>query len=244
MRLYDTRTRDLVTPTFGRTVRVYVCGITPYDSTHIGHAFTYSVFDVLIRTLERDGHRVRYVRNITDVDDDILRKAHDLGVNYVELGRREVARFDADLAHLGLRRPDAEPRATEAIDAMRVTIRGLLARGSAYALGDGRVYFDTGAAGSDWGALSHLGPEEMLRQFSEKGGDPQAPGKRSPLDFLLWQPSAVGDPAWPSDWGLGRPGWHLECSVMSMEQLGAVIDIHGGGTDLIFPHHEAEILQS
>jgi L-cysteine:1D-myo-inositol 2-amino-2-deoxy-alpha-D-glucopyranoside ligase len=244
MRLYDTRTRGIVTPTFGHTVRMYVCGITPYDSTHLGHAFTYSVFDVLLRVLESEGHRVRYVRNVTDVDDDILRRAHETGIDYLELGDREIARFEADLADLGFRSPGVEPRATDAIAAMQPVIRGLLDSGSAYALSDGRVYFDTTAAGDDWGALSRLDPAEMLRQFSEKGGDPEAPGKRSPVDFLLWQPAAPGEPSWPSQWGLGRPGWHLECSVMCMEQLGSVIDIHGGGSDLIFPHHEAEILQS
>ncbi len=244
MRLYDTRARALVSPTFGHTVRVYVCGITPYDSTHLGHAFTYTVFDVLARALERDGHRVLYARNVTDVDDDILGKARELGVDYLELGRREKARFQADLADLGLRRPGVEPLATEAIRPMLAIVRGLVDGGSAYALDDGRVYFDTAAAGSDWGALSRLDPDEMLRQFGEKGGDPEAPDKRSALDFLLWQPSAPGEPSWPSDWGPGRPGWHLECSAMCMEELGSVIDIHGGGSDLIFPHHEAEILQS
>lgn len=244
MRLYDTRTREFVSPTFGHTVRVYACGITPYDSTHLGHAFTYVVFDVLVRALEQDGHRVRYVRNVTDVDDDMLRKARELGMDYLELGRRELARFEADLADIGLRRPDAQPRATQTIGAIQAAIRGLIATGSAYALDDGRVYFDTAAAGDDWGALSRLGPAEMLRQFGEKGGDPDAPGKRSRVDFLLWQPAASGEPSWASDWGPGRPGWHIECSVMCMEELGSVIDIHGGGSDLVFPHHEAEIVQS
>lgn len=244
MRLYDTRTRGLVPLTLGHTVRVYACGITPYDSTHLGHAFTYTAFDLLVRTLERGGHRVRYARNVTDVDDDILRKARETGEDYLELGRREVARFDEDLVGLNLRRPDAEPRATQVIGPMRTAIRGLLDLGSAYALPDGRVYFDTVSAGDAWGSLSRLGRDGMLEQFREKGGDPDAPGKRDPLDFLLWQPSAAGEPSWPSDWGAGRPGWHLECSVMVLEELGSTIDVHGGGSDLVFPHHEAEILQS
>lgn len=247
MRLYDTRARAIVPLTLARTVRVYVCGITPYDSTHLGHAFTYTVFDVLIRYLEALGHRVLYARNITDVDDDILRKAAEVGMDYLELGRREVARFERELAGLGLRPPDSEPRATATIPAIRIAVQGLVDNGCAYALPDGRVYFDTTAAGDDWGALSRLGPEEMLAQFAEKGGDPDAPGKRSRLDFLLWQPSKPDEPSWPSptdDAPPGRPGWHIECSVMASEELGAVIDIHGGGSDLIFPHHEAEILQA
>jgi L-cysteine:1D-myo-inositol 2-amino-2-deoxy-alpha-D-glucopyranoside ligase len=244
MRLYDTRTRGLVPLTLGHTVRVYACGITPYAASHLGHAFVYTVFDVLVRTLERDGHRVRYVRNVTDVDDDILRTARERGVDYLELGRRETAQFDEELVALNLRRPDAEPRATQMIGPMRTAIRGLLDLGGAYALADGRVYFDVRRAGRSWGALSRLGPQEMLRRFAENGGDPDAPGKRSALDLLLWQPSGPGEPSWPSDWGAGRPGWHLECSVMVMEELGSTIDIHGGGSDLVFPHHEAEIVQS
>jgi L-cysteine:1D-myo-inositol 2-amino-2-deoxy-alpha-D-glucopyranoside ligase len=243
MELLDTRTRRRVMVAPGRTVRIYVCGITPYEASHLGHAFVYSVFDALIRYLEHLGHRVRYVRNITDVDDDILRKARELNVDYRELARREVEWFDRDLARLGLRRPDAEPRATAMIPAIVQAIRGLIATRCAYALTDGRVYFDTGKA-KGFGALSRLDRDEMLRQFAEKGGDPEAPGKRDALDFLLWQPSAKDEPSWPSDWGPGRPGWHIECSVMAMEELGAVIDVHGGGSDLIFPHHEAEILQS
>ncbi|MGH8909143.1 MAG: cysteine--tRNA ligase [Egibacteraceae bacterium] len=243
LKLFDTRTRRKVTVAPSRTVRVYTCGITPYDSTHLGHAFIYAVFDALVRYLEHLGHRVRYVRNITDVDDDILGKARELRVDYLALARQEIARFDRDLGILGLRRPDAEPRATGAILAIVQAIRGLVEAGAAYALPDGRVYFDTGAADA-FGALSRLDRPEMLRQFAEKGGDPEAPGKRDALDFLLWQPSGADEPAWASAWGAGRPGWHIECSVMAMEELGSVIDIHGGGNDLIFPHHEAEILQS
>jgi L-cysteine:1D-myo-inositol 2-amino-2-deoxy-alpha-D-glucopyranoside ligase len=243
MKLLDTRTRRKVELALGHTVRVYVCGITPYDSTHLGHAFIYTVFDVLVRYLEHLGHHVRYVRNITDVDDDILRKARELRVDYLELAGKEIARFDHDLDALGLRRPDAEPRATHTIPAIIQAIRDLVDTGAAYALPDGRVYFDTGAA-DDFGALSRLGRPEMLREFAEKGGDPEAPGKRDALDFLLWQPSAHDEPSWPSIWGAGRPGWHIECSVMALEELGSVLDVHGGGSDLVFPHHEAEILQS
>ena len=244
MRLFDSRRGGTAPFVAGRTVRVYVCGITPYDASHLGHAFVYSTFDALVRTLEHRGHRVRYVRNVTDVDDDILRKAREVGRPFDELARDEVARFRAELTALGLRAPEAEPLATETVPAMVDAIRGLVALDRAYALDDGRVYFDTAAAGDAFGALSQLDREEMLRQFAEKGGDPDAPGKRDALDFLLWQPSAPDEPSWPSDWGAGRPGWHIECSVMAMEELGGVIDIHGGGSDLVFPHHEAEVLQS
>jgi L-cysteine:1D-myo-inositol 2-amino-2-deoxy-alpha-D-glucopyranoside ligase len=244
MRLHDTRTGGPRSMAFGRTVRLYVCGITPYDSAHLGHAAVYSAFDVLVRALERRGHVVRYVRNITDVDDDILRKAREVEMDYLDLAAKEVAAFSAALDRLGLRPPDVEPRATQAIPAIVVAIRGLLDNGAAYALPDGRVYFDTAAAGSRFGALSHLDRAEMLRQFAEKGGDPDAAGKRDPLDFLLWQPSAADEPAWDAPWGAGRPGWHIECSAMAGEELGAVVDVHGGGSDLVFPHHEAEVLQA
>ena len=243
LRLFDTRLQEPREFRAGHTVRLYVCGITPYDSAHLGHAFTYVAFDVLTRYLEHLGHRVLSVRNVTDVDDDILRKAREVGEDYLELGRREVERFDRDLDRLNIRRPDAVPLATQTVPAMVVSIRALVESGQAYALDDGRVYFDTGKSGR-FGELSGLDPDTMLEQFAEKGGDPDAPDKRDPLDFLLWQPSAADEPSWDSDWGPGRPGWHIECSVMVSEELGSVIDIHGGGSDLVFPHHSAEILQA
>ena len=244
MRLYDTRTRQVHDVVAGHTVRIYVCGITPYDSTHLGHAFTYVAFDALIRYLEHLGHRVLYTRNVTDVDDDILRKARELGMDFADLAEREVARFHDDLRALGLRDPEAEPLATATVPAIVSAVTGLVRRGAAYALDDGRVYFDTVATGERFGMLSRLDRDRMLTEFAEKGGDPEAPGKKDPLDFLLWQPSAEGEPRWESPFGDGRPGWHIECSVMAMEEMGSVIDIHGGGNDLIFPHHEAEILQA
>jgi L-cysteine:1D-myo-inositol 2-amino-2-deoxy-alpha-D-glucopyranoside ligase len=243
MKLFDTRSGDTRELIAGHTIRLYVCGITPYDATHLGHAFTYVMFDVLIRTLEHQGHRVRHVRNVTDVDDDMLRTARERGVDYLQLAATETARFDQDMLALGCRPADVAPRATESVDAIITAVRGLLRRNSAYVLDDGRIYFDVARAPS-FGELSGLGRDEMLRQFADKGGDPEAEGKRDPLDFLLWQPGTPGEPTWPSPWGPGRPGWHIECSVMAMEHLGPVIDLHGGGNDLVFPHHEAEIQQS
>lgn len=243
MRLFDTRTSALTDFVAAATVRLYVCGITPYDSAHLGHAFVYANFDVLIRRLEALGHTVRYVRNVTDVDDDILRTARDRGVDYQVLSRSEAAAFDANLRRLGLREPDVVPYATETVPAMIPMVAGLLERGVAYTLPDGRVYADTGAM-PNYLAFSGLDRDEALRQFAEKGGDPDAEGKRDPLDFLLWQPSLPDEPSWATPWGPGRPGWHLECSAMVMEHLGSTIDIHGGGNDLVFPHHEAEVLQS
>jgi L-cysteine:1D-myo-inositol 2-amino-2-deoxy-alpha-D-glucopyranoside ligase len=246
MRLFDTRRGDYDTFVPGRTVRIYVCGITPYDSTHLGHAFTYTAFDALIRYLEHLGHDVRYVRNVTDVDDDILRKSREIEEPVDVLARREVARLHTDLEALGARSPDAEPWVTDAVPAIIWAVKGLLLKGHAYALDDGRVYFDTEAASGDFGALSHLSRDEMLVQFGENGGDPDAKGKRDVLDFLLWQPSLPDEPGWDTPFSPvpGRPGWHIECSVMASEELGSTIDIHGGGRDLVFPHHEAEILQA
>jgi L-cysteine:1D-myo-inositol 2-amino-2-deoxy-alpha-D-glucopyranoside ligase len=243
MRLHDTRTGSVDDFAAGATVRLYVCGITPYDSAHLGHAFVYATFDVLIRHLEARGHRVVYVRNVTDVDDDILRTARNRGVHYQVLARSEAAAFDANLRRLGLRDPDVIPYATETVPAMIPMVQGLIDKDLAYALPDGRVYADTSAM-PGFLSFSRLDRDEAMAQFTEKGGDPDAPGKRDPIDFLLWQPSLPDEPAWDTPWGAGRPGWHLECSVMASEHLGNVIDIHGGGSDLVFPHHEAEILQS
>src|SRR5699024_956214 len=200
-------------------------------------------FDATARYLDHLGHRVIHVRNVTDVDDDILRRSRELGVDYITLADTETAAFNDALAALGCRPVDAAPRPSRAIEAIQTAVSGLVSRDAAYALDDGRVYFDTTAAPT-FGRFSQLDRAQMLAQFAEKGGDPEAPGKRDALDFLLWQPSADDEPAWESPWGPGRPGWHIECSVMVGEELGPVIDIHGGGSDLIYPHHEAEVLQA
>src|SRR5213082_1426676 len=242
MRLYDTARREVVPFEPGPVVTMYTCGITPYDSTHIGHAATYLTYDVLQRRLRDRGHRTQCVRNVTDVDDDILRKARELGVHYLDLAAEETARFDADMRALNLLPPFSEPRATSAIPDIRGFIAMVLDRGHAYEAG-GAVYFSV-ASFPAFGQLSHLPRDEMLVLAREHGGKPDDPHKRDPLDFVLWQPSAPDEPAWDSLWGPGRPGWHIECSALALRELGTTIDLHGGGTDLIFPHHECEAAQS
>ena len=246
MRLYDTARRKVVNfePAAqpGGTVTMYTCGITPYDSAHIGHAATYTAYDVLRRRLIDLGYRVLLVRNVTDVDDDILRKARQLRVHYLDLAAEEMARFSADMDALGLLPASSEPRATSAIPDILGFIGMVLASGHAYQAGGG-VYFDV----SSWpgfGSVSHLNREEMLALARERGGNPDDPYKSDPLDFVLWQPSAPDEPAWDSLWGKGRPGWHIECSALATRELGITIDLHGGGSDLIFPHHECEAAQS
>jgi L-cysteine:1D-myo-inositol 2-amino-2-deoxy-alpha-D-glucopyranoside ligase len=242
VRLYETGRRAVVDFEPGRVVSMYVCGITPYDSTHLGHAATYLAYDLLARRLEELGHEVRMVRNVTDVDDSILPKARELGVPYLELAEAELARFRADMDALGMRPPVAEPRATESIPGMIAMISELLERGHAY-LTHGTVYFDVSTF-PRFGELSHYSSEHMVRLAGARGGRPEDPHRRAPLDFVLWQPSLPDEPAWRAPFGVGRPGWHIECSVMAIETLGTPLDLHGGGTDLIFPHHECEVAQS
>ncbi len=242
LRLYDTARRAVVPFDADGLVRMYVCGITPYDSTHLGHAATYLTYDLLIRRLEDLGHEVHMVRNVTDVDDSILPKARELGVPYLELAEQEIARFRADMDALEMRPPIAEPRATETIDEIISIVERLLDSGHAY-LTHGTAYFDVSTA-EHFGDLSHYSEEQMIRLARARGGNPDDPHRRSPLDFVLWQPSASDEPAWRAPFGVGRPGWHVECSAMSMQELGPTLDLHGGGTDLIFPHHECEIAQS
>ncbi len=240
--LYDTARRAVVPFEPGPVVRMYVCGITPYDATHLGHAATYLTYDLLIRRLEELGHEVRMVRNVTDVDDSILPKARELGVPYLELAEQELTRFRADMDALEMRPAIAEPRATETIAEIISLVDKLLQSDHAYISG-GTVYFDVSTA-PDFGKLSHYSTEQMVRLARARGGNPDDPHRRDPLDFVLWQPSGDDEPAWHAPFGIGRPGWHIECSAMAMQELGPTIDLHGGGTDLIFPHHECEIAQS
>jgi len=242
MRLYDTARRQVVPFTPGPVVTMYSCGITPYDAAHVGHAAVYLTFDVLHRRLLDLGHQVHLVRNVTDVDDDILRKARQLGVFYLDLAAEEIARFDATMDQLGLLPVWRAPRATSAIADVLNLVDELLARGYAYQAA-GAVYFDVHRF-ERYGQLSGYDRATMLRLAAERGGRPDDPAKRDPLDFVLWQPSAPGEPAWESRHGPGRPGWHVECSALAMRELGPTIDLHGGGDDLVFPHHESEIAQS
>ncbi len=242
MQLYDTAQRAIVAFEPGPIVTMYTCGITPYDATHLGHAATYVTYDVLQRRLRDRGHDTRCVRNVTDVDDDLLRKARELGVHYLDLAAAETARFDGDMQALNVVESWSEPRATSAIADIRGFIGMVLDRGHAYQAG-GAVYFDVASFG-DFGQVSHYGPDEMLELARIHGGNPDDPNKRNPLDFVLWQPSLPDEPAWESLWGPGRPGWHIECSALAMRELDTTIDLHGGGSDLIFPHHECEAAQS
>ena len=242
MNLYNTRSRAIEEfhPRAG-SISLYVCGITPYDTTHLGHAFTYTAADVLVRYLESQGLTVRYVQNVTDIDDDIVRKAREVGEDWRTLGDRWTAHFIRDMQALNVRPPDAYPRASDVIPEIVEAVRALIARGLAYQSG-GSVYFHVDAW-PEFGQLGQLTRAEMLSVANERGNRPHDPNKRNPLDFVLWQAQAPGEPAWKSPWGPGRPGWHIECSVMSMQFLGKTIDIHGGGEDLAFPHHECEIAQ-
>ncbi len=242
MQLYDTARREIVPFEPGPKVLMYTCGITPYDATHLGHAATYVTYDVLQRRLRDLGHETLCVRNVTDVDDDMLRKARELGVHYLDLAAAEMARFDSDMEALNVIECFSEPRATSAIADIRGFIGMVLDRGHAYQSG-GAVYFDI-TTFERFGQISHYSQDEMLELARQHGGNPDDPHKRHPLDFVLWQPSAPDEPSWESLWGPGRPGWHIECSALALRELGTTIDLHGGGSDLIFPHHECEAAQS
>jgi L-cysteine:1D-myo-inositol 2-amino-2-deoxy-alpha-D-glucopyranoside ligase len=226
----------------GPRVTMYVCGITPYDSAHLGHAFTYVAFDTLVRFLRWRGHEVVYCQNVTDVDDDILRHAAQDGEDFRELGRREIAAYLEVMDALSVARPTHFPKATEEIATMLDLAGRMVDGGFAYVV-DGTVFFDV-TTYPGFGTLSGLGAVDLRDLLAERGGDPDDPRKRHPLDFVVWQRSEPSEPFWPSAWGPGRPGWHLECSAMSLRYLGGTIDLHGGGTDLIYPHHESERAQS
>jgi len=223
-------------------VGIYVCGITPYDVTHLGHAFTYTVFDVVVRYLRYLGYHVTYVQNLTDVDDDILRKAKEEKRDWKDLAEENIEEFLDDMRWLQNSQPDVWPRSTGHIRETIEIVRTLEQKGNAYAR-NGSVYFDIDTDGN-YGRLSKLSRQDMLPIANERGNDPHDPNKKNPLDFVLWQAKKTGEPAWSSPWGEGRPGWHIECSAMSMKHLGKTFDIHGGGRDLIFPHHESSLAQA
>lgn len=243
MRLYNTFSQQIEEfAAIDNRVSIYVCGITPYDTTHLGHAFTYHTFDVLIRFLEAQGIKVTYTQNVTDIDDDILKRAKRDGKNWFALGSEWTAHFMQDMMALNVRPPDYYPRATDVIAEIVQIDEQLISKGHAYASG-GNVYFDASSF-ERFGALSHIPHEQMLAIANERGNRADDPNKRNPMDFVLWQASTEGEPSWPSPWSAGRPGWHIECTAMNRKYLGDQVDIHGGGGDLVFPHHECEIAQA
>ena len=222
----------------GDEVKMYVCGVTPYDDCHIGHAMSYIIFDVIRRYLQFQGYKVKYVQNITDIDDKIIDRAGKLGISTGELAERFISRYFADMDGLNIGRADIYPRATEEIPKIIEVIQGLVDKGHAYSA-EGSVYFRVRSV-ADYGKLSHRSLESMMAAEGALGGE----DKESPTDFVLWKAAKPGEPSWASPWGQGRPGWHIECSAMSLKYLGDTLDIHGGGQDLVFPHHENEIAQS
>jgi cysteinyl-tRNA synthetase len=225
----------------GEVVTMYVCGITAYDESHIGHAMTYIIFDVIKRYLRFKGYKVKYVQNFTDIDDKIIERANQVGMPPLELANKYVDKYFADMDALNIERADIYPRATEEIPKIIEIIQSLLAKGYAYE-SEGSVYFRVRNF-PDYGRLSHRNLAEMIPKVSDYEGKYEGK-KEYPLDFALWKAPKPGEPFWESPWGRGRPGWHIECSAMALKYLGDSIDIHGGGQDLVFPHHENEIAQS
>ena len=240
MKLYNTLTRkkeEFVPLKEGR-VGIYVCGPTVYDFFHVGNARPFIVFDVLRRYLEYKGYRVTYVQNFTDVDDKLIRKAAEENITVSEVADKYIKEYFADAKGLGIKEATVHPRATENIERIIGIIESLIQKGYAYA-SDGDVYFDTKSY-SEYGKLSHRNPDDLEAGARIDVND----SKRNPFDFVLWKAKKEGEISWPSPWGEGRPGWHIECSAMVNKYLGTEIDIHGGGPDLVFPHHENEIAQS
>jgi len=238
--LYNTlaRRKERFVPRTEGEVSIYVCGVTPYDEAHIGHARPAIFFDVVRKFLRAAGYRVKLVQNFTDVDDKIIARANQRGVDPIELARTYSEAYLASMDRLGVERADHYPRVSEHIAEIIEMIEGLIARGAAYA-SEGSVFFRV-ASFPSYGKLSNQRVEELVAGARVESD----PGKRDHLDFALWKAAKPGEPAWPSPWGPGRPGWHIECSAMSLKYLGNSFDIHGGGLDLVFPHHENEIAQS
>ena len=239
-RVFNTLTRgkEDLAPLHAGLVRMYVCGVTVYDLSHIGHGRSAIVFDVMRRYLRHRGHAVKFVKNFTDIDDKIIRKANQEGVSAQEISERYIEEYRTDMASLGVAPADIEPKATEHVPQMIVLIERLIARGVAYPV-EGDVYFEVRRF-PGYGRLSGKNLEELQAGARVEVDE----RKRDPMDFALWKATKPGEPSWASPWGQGRPGWHIECSAMAMQYLGEVLDIHGGGEDLIFPHHENEIAQS
>ena len=239
--LYNTltKTKDTFKPLVGNQVRMYVCGMTVYDFCHIGHARVMVAFDVGARWFRHRGYDLTYVRNITDIDDKIIKRANENGETFEQLTERMIAAMHEDEARLNVLRPDQEPRASQHIEGMFSMIQTLIDKGYAYAPGNGDVYYRVGKF-EGYGKLSRRKIEDLKIGARIEVDE----AKQDPLDFVLWKAAKPGEPSWTSPWGEGRPGWHIECSVMSTCCLGNTFDIHGGGPDLVFPHHENEIAQS
>jgi cysteinyl-tRNA synthetase len=243
LRIHDTARREKVefVPARPGTVSMYVCGPTPYDDPHLGHGRTAVVFDTIRRYLQWSGYRVTYVSNVTDVEDRIIARAAERGTTEPELAREYEETYWRQLDRLNVARPDDTPHATEFIDQMQTLIAELVANGRAYVIEGQGVYFQVDTL-PEYGRLSHRTLPELLESAGARVEVDEQ--KRSPVDFALWKAAKPGEPSWESPWGTGRPGWHIECSAMSLEILGENFDIHGGGDDLIFPHHENEIAQA
>ncbi len=240
IRIYNTLTKSKETfePLVPGHIKMYVCGPTVYDDCHVGHARSVVVFDVVVRYLRAQGYEVTYIRNFTDVDDKIIKRANEVGVDAGELAEKYIQAFYRDMDALNVMRADQEPKVTEHIDDIIQIVETLVSNGSAY-LADGDVFFSVESF-ADYGKLSGRKLSDMVAGSRVEINE----SKKNPFDFVLWKAAKPGEPAWPSPWGQGRPGWHIECSAMSNRYLGETFDIHGGGKDLIFPHHENEIAQS
>lgn len=239
LRLYDTADRQVRPVSPGPTAGMYVCGITPYDATHLGHAATYLVFDLIHRLWLDAGHEVNYVQNVTDVDDPLLERAERDGVPWEALAASQVELFRTDMTALRVLPPRDYVAATEAIAEVVEVVEKMLAAGTAYAVDDEYpdIYFRAEAT-EQFGYESGFDRATMLELFAERGGDPDRAGKADPLDALLWRAARPGEPSWPASFGAGRPGWHVECAAIALSRIGSGIDIQGGGSDLVFPHHE------
>ncbi len=236
LRLFDTATGSVRATQPGPTARMYVCGITPYDATHMGHAFTYVTFDLVHRVWRDAGHEVHYVQNVTDIDDPLLERAVQTGQDWRAIADRETALFREDMAALNVLPPRDYVGAVESIPSVTAHVQTLQERGAVYAV-DGDLYFRVRSDRS-FGRIGGLSDDQMRAQFAERGGDPDRPGKEDPLDCLVWQSARPDEPAWDSALGHGRPGWHIECAAIAYDHLGMAIDVQGGGSDLVFPHHE------
>jgi L-cysteine:1D-myo-inositol 2-amino-2-deoxy-alpha-D-glucopyranoside ligase len=234
--LFDTSSGSVRPTAPSSTASMYVCGITPYDATHIGHANTYVAFDLINRVWRDSGHHVRYVQNVTDIDDPLLERAVATGQDWREIADRETALFREDMTALNVLPPDEYIGAVEAIPSVAEKVTELQAAGDVYAV-DNDLYFRV-RNDEHFGSVARLAEEEMRRLFAERGGDPDRPGKEHPLDCLVWQSERPDEPAWDTPLGHGRPGWHIECAAIALDHLGPTIDIQGGGSDLSFPHHE------